>query len=159
MCVPTQCVLQHSPRSSGFVWLVQRACASEQSDSRRGKRRATGFSACVWLSLAWLKTLTIGNSPTGHRNTSHYTTQGMPEGCRTSAIAESMSSVNIIDLPPSTNNSTNNPAKPIGVQSDVERGVNKDAHISMPQPLSVSLVLVFDKCSREIARDCNRLSE
>ena len=56
----------------------------------------------------------------------------MPEGCRTSAIAESMSSVNIIDLPPSTNNSTNNPTKPIEVQSDVERGVNTDAHISMP---------------------------
>ena len=56
----------------------------------------------------------------------------MPEGCRTNAIAESMSSVNIIDLPPSTNNSTNNPTKPIGVQSDVERGVNTDAHISMP---------------------------
>jgi hypothetical protein len=53
-----------------------------------------------------------------------------------------MSSVNIIDLPPSTNNSTNNPAKPIGVQSDVERGVNKDAHISMPQPLSALVTII-----------------
>ena len=52
----------------------------------------------------------------------------MPEGCRTNVIAESTSSVNIIGLPPSTNNST----KTIGVQPDVERSVNTDAHINMP---------------------------
>jgi len=51
---------------------------------------------------------------------------------RTNVIAESTSSVNIIDLPPSTNNPTNNPTNTIGVQSDVERVVDADAHISMP---------------------------
>ena len=55
---------------------------------------------------------------------------------RTNVIAESTSSVNIIDLPPFTNNPTNNPTNTIGVQSDVERVVDADAHISMPQPLS-----------------------
>ena len=64
----------------------------------------------------------------GPPDSSHYTTQGMPEGCRTDVIAESTSSVNIIGLPPSTNN----PTKTIGVQSDVERSVNTDAHINMP---------------------------
>ena len=54
----------------------------------------------------------------------------MPEGCRTNVIAESTSSVNIIGLPPSTNN----PTKTIGVQSDDERSVNTDAHINMPHP-------------------------
>jgi hypothetical protein len=58
--------------------------------------------------------------------------QGAPYGCRTNAIAESTSSVNLIDLPSPTNNSTNNPTKTIGVQSDVERGVDTDAHITMP---------------------------
>ena len=90
--------------------------------------RATGFSVCVGLVWRSVRLYRIGHTPTGPQDSSHYTTQGMPQGCRTDVIAESTSSVNIIGLPPSTNN----PTKTIGVQSDVERGVNTDAHISMP---------------------------
>ena len=58
--------------------------------------------------------------------------QGTPYGCRTNELAESTTSVNIIGLPSPTNNPTNNPTKTIEVQSDVERGVDTDAHIIIP---------------------------
>ena len=76
LCVSTHCVLRRSSQSSGFVCLSQRACASERSDSRRGKGCAFGFCVCVWLDLARRKTLPTEHPPMGPQSTAHYIRSG-----------------------------------------------------------------------------------
>ena len=66
--------------------VLQRARASERSDSRCGEGRATEFSVPVWLGLSRRKTLTIEDALTGPGDSAHYTMQGAPYGCRTKCI-------------------------------------------------------------------------
>ena len=75
-CVSTHSVSKRSSYSACFVWRLQRARASERSDSRCGEGRATEFSVPVWLGLSRRKTLTIEDALTGPGDSAHFTISG-----------------------------------------------------------------------------------